>query len=96
MNFSATAKYGGLLVAAAALTSFFISLDYMFNNKSSLLIQMAWCAVALAAGLIASAFGEIATQLKRRADAADEANRIAERRLNIEAATLASNAAPKS
>ena len=88
MNFSSIAKYGGLVVAAGAVLSFLFSLDYMFNDKRRLLPHIAFCSGVLATGLIASAFGEIAAQLKRRADAAEEANRIAASRGNLDRARL--------
>jgi len=95
MNFSSIAKYGGLIVAGAALVSFLFSLDYLFSSKRELLTHAGFCAGILAAGLITSAFGEIAAQLKRRADAAEESNRIAERRANLDGARLAQDSNPR-
>ena len=66
MNFSSIAKYGGLVVAAGAVLSLLFSLDYLFNDKSSLLPLIAICSGVLATRLIASVFGEIAAQFKRR------------------------------
>lgn len=95
MTFSTIAKYGGLVTAAGALISFLFGCDYLFSSKGSFLSHITFCSGVLAAGMIALALGELAAQTKRRADADEEANRIAERRVNLEVAKMSQEPRPE-